>query len=248
MKTLLLFFGILLCSIKIYAQDLIIKKNGDEIQAKVLEILPELIKYKKKSNLEGPTYTLELSEIFMIKYQNGSKAVFKEKRNQPSIKTDKNKVEEPVMPSEPVLSNYIKNRQHTYFAMAVGYGNSYGGYGLRLQGRFGKTLGFGIHGGVGYFPGLGGAILASGGLKFYPYKWIYINWQFGTFGKERTSSYSSYSGSDESTRLLVGPSVLIGGDFIFGKHFGFNVAGGLSLDTDREDLWGAIDIGFIFKF
>ena len=143
-------------------------------------------------------------------------------------------------------------RQNNYFAIATGYGNSYGGLGLRLQGRFGGKLGFGVHGGVGYFPGLGGAVLASGGLKFFAYKGLYINAQFGSFGKEQRYeySYSSYSGysSDFNERVLLGPSFLVGSDFIFGKRFGLNVAGGVSIDLESENPYGAIDLGFIIKF
>jgi hypothetical protein len=58
------------------AQDVIILKNGDEIEAKVTEILEETIKYKKASNLTGPTYTLAISKIFMIRYELGDKDVF----------------------------------------------------------------------------------------------------------------------------------------------------------------------------
>ena len=59
-----------------YSQDNIILKNGDEIAAKVLEVTTDQIKYKKWENQEGPTYTSAKSEVFMIKYKNGTKDVF----------------------------------------------------------------------------------------------------------------------------------------------------------------------------
>jgi hypothetical protein len=58
------------------AQDVIVLKNGNETQAKVTEIGLDEIKYKKFSNLDGPTYTLQKSEVFMIKYENGDKDFF----------------------------------------------------------------------------------------------------------------------------------------------------------------------------
>jgi uncharacterized protein (TIGR02145 family) len=64
------------------SQDVIFKKTGDEIQAKVLEILPDIVKYKKISNMEGPTYSILIEDVFMIKYQNGTKDVFNQ--NKPS--------------------------------------------------------------------------------------------------------------------------------------------------------------------
>jgi len=58
--------------------DLIILKNGEEIWANVLEIDPENIKYKRCDNPEGPTYFIRRSTVFMIKYKNGSKDVFRD--------------------------------------------------------------------------------------------------------------------------------------------------------------------------
>ncbi|HON19858.1 MAG TPA: hypothetical protein PLW70_00780 [Bacteroidales bacterium] len=62
------------------AQDVITLKNGDEIQAKVTEVMQDQIKYKRFDNLDGPVYFLNKSEIFMIKYQNGQKDVFKDEK------------------------------------------------------------------------------------------------------------------------------------------------------------------------
>jgi hypothetical protein len=58
------------------AQDLIIKKDGSEVRAKVTEIVPDAIKYKMFNNQDGPVYVLPKSEIFMIKYESGRKEVF----------------------------------------------------------------------------------------------------------------------------------------------------------------------------
>lgn len=60
-----------------FAQDIIINRNGDEIKAKVLEITPNEVKYKKHDYLTGPTITIVKQEVFMIKYANGTKDVFK---------------------------------------------------------------------------------------------------------------------------------------------------------------------------
>jgi hypothetical protein len=61
----------------IYAQDAIVKRSsGDEIPAKVMEVNSEQVKYKKFDNLDGPNYSIPSSEVFMIKYEDGSKKVF----------------------------------------------------------------------------------------------------------------------------------------------------------------------------
>jgi hypothetical protein len=69
---------IVFCSISIcsFAQDVIVLKTGNEIQALVQEIGLNDVKYKKFDNQAGPVYMLKKSEIFMIKYVNGSKDVF----------------------------------------------------------------------------------------------------------------------------------------------------------------------------
>lgn len=79
MKNIISIIGVLLMSIGyLSAQDIIICRNGDEIESKILKISKSEIEYKKWSNQDGPTYTLEKSEVFMIKYPNGDKDLFKE--------------------------------------------------------------------------------------------------------------------------------------------------------------------------
>ncbi len=75
MKKLLL---LLLCVPFIgFGQDNIILKSGDEISSKVIEIDKETVKYKKYSNLNGPIYSIDKAEVFMIKYENGEKDIIK---------------------------------------------------------------------------------------------------------------------------------------------------------------------------
>lgn len=59
-----------------YSQDLIVKSDGSEIQAKVLSVEESKVCYKKRTNQSGPTYSLNTDKIFMIKYENGEKDVF----------------------------------------------------------------------------------------------------------------------------------------------------------------------------
>lgn len=72
--TLLLIFAFLFLSS--IAQDIIFKKNGDEIQAKILEVMPEQIKYKVYLSQDGPIYVLLKSDILLIKYEDGRKDIF----------------------------------------------------------------------------------------------------------------------------------------------------------------------------
>lgn len=66
----------MMISLPISAQDVIVKKNGSTILSKVMEINSSDVKYKKHSNLNGPTYTIAKSELLSINYENGEKDVF----------------------------------------------------------------------------------------------------------------------------------------------------------------------------
>lgn len=78
MKNILVLFILVFTTISSFAQDIITKKNGDEIQAKVLTVNNKEISYLKWNNQNGPTYTIAIDEVFMIKYENGEKDVFNE--------------------------------------------------------------------------------------------------------------------------------------------------------------------------
>jgi len=56
--------------------DVITLKTGEEIQAKVIEVDLDKVRYKKCGNNDGPVYTLKKSDVFMIKYANGTKDIF----------------------------------------------------------------------------------------------------------------------------------------------------------------------------
>jgi hypothetical protein len=80
LRTLMILIIVLITGLlkpsSVFCQDLILLKTGDEIKSKVIEIGPALIKYKKFENLTGPDYSIEKINVFMIKYENGSKDVF----------------------------------------------------------------------------------------------------------------------------------------------------------------------------
>ena len=58
------------------AQDLITKKDGNEIKAKVLEIDDENVRYRLFDEPEGVIYTVRKNDILVIEYQNGRKEIF----------------------------------------------------------------------------------------------------------------------------------------------------------------------------
>jgi hypothetical protein len=78
MKTIMITLAFTLSTMIGVSQDIILKKSGDEIAATILEVGPTEIKYKDFGIEEGPILTILKSEIFMIKYKNGTREVFSE--------------------------------------------------------------------------------------------------------------------------------------------------------------------------
>lgn len=78
MKTKKLLALVALCVAGSYAsaQDLIVKKDGSVIKAKVTKIGTSEVEYKKWSNQDGPQYSIAVADILAINYQNGEKETF----------------------------------------------------------------------------------------------------------------------------------------------------------------------------
>lgn len=85
MKYYLLLFFVLFFTSSVFSQDLIVKNDKTEIKAKIEEITETHIKYKKFEMLDGPTFNINLNDVFMILYKNGTKEYVK---SQVPIKTE----------------------------------------------------------------------------------------------------------------------------------------------------------------
>lgn len=66
-----------------FSQDIITKKIDGTINAKVLEVSKKEVKYKRFDNLNGPTFTIEIADITMIQYENGTKDEFSNNEDAP---------------------------------------------------------------------------------------------------------------------------------------------------------------------
>jgi len=54
------------------AQDLIILKDGNLIEAEIMEISPSEIRYKRFDHLDGPTIVIPSANVLSIRYKNGN--------------------------------------------------------------------------------------------------------------------------------------------------------------------------------
>ncbi|MDR1562590.1 MAG: porin family protein [Dysgonamonadaceae bacterium] len=95
--------ALVIMSACVKAQDIITKRNGDEIKAKVTEVGTTEIKYKRSGNETGPTYTLPKSEIFMVKYENGEKDIFQTADAEPEPEQKPVPVKEVAKPKEETI-------------------------------------------------------------------------------------------------------------------------------------------------
>ena len=70
----------LICFIAItcasFAQDVIVTKDSKSIEAKVVEVNVDNIKYRQFDNIEGPLYTILKSDVVSITFQNGLTQTF----------------------------------------------------------------------------------------------------------------------------------------------------------------------------
>lgn len=59
-----------------FSQDVIFKKDGSKVEAKIIEIGTLELKYKKISNIDGPSYAILKSDVLLVNYQNGTVEIF----------------------------------------------------------------------------------------------------------------------------------------------------------------------------
>ncbi len=96
-----------------HAQDIITKKNGEDIKAKVLEVTKTEIKYKRFESPEGAIYTMDKSDIVMIRYKDGTKDLFVQeeavvKPKEPAVEQRSIPVKRPAAPAieDKVISTF----------------------------------------------------------------------------------------------------------------------------------------------
>lgn len=75
-KTITLIALLLAISSGANAQDILTKKNGEELEVKITEISKSQVKYTLFESPTGPTYVEEKADLLMVKFENGKKEVF----------------------------------------------------------------------------------------------------------------------------------------------------------------------------
>lgn len=76
-KSLTLLLLVILSSLS-FAQDIIITKDKERIQAKIMEVSQDEIKYKKFTYQDGPIFSIDIDEVVTVAYENGEVEVYDE--------------------------------------------------------------------------------------------------------------------------------------------------------------------------
>ena len=178
MKRLLIAFAIIFGScITVSAQDVITKKDGTDIQAKILEVTTTEVKYKKFSNLEGPVFTLLKSDILIVRYENGENEVFNESQKSVTLNTDNEIVYGMKYRDYKDFyntRNYVSQPGDPYTPFWIGFGDFIiPGLGNAITGEWGRAAGF-------FFSNLGLGLLGLTQMKVvstsYGYTYEYTGW------------------------------------------------------------------------
>lgn len=111
MRKILIVFMLGLTFVSVYSQDVITKKSGEDIKAKILEVNTTEVKFKKFDYQTGPTYTLLISDILIIRYENGTKDIFQ----------NENAISSPAKGKDLKIS--YKNKTYIYIAPSIPLGN-----------------------------------------------------------------------------------------------------------------------------
>lgn len=81
----LIFASLVFFSRNFFAQDQLFKKDNSKLEVKVLEVTPNEVKYKLKSNPDGPLYIVNKSDVALLIYANGEHETFPESKQKTEI-------------------------------------------------------------------------------------------------------------------------------------------------------------------
>lgn len=84
MKKMLFVLFAVIFSVTMFADDVIVTKDSQRINAQIQEVGLDVVKYHRSDNLNGPLYTLSKKDIVTILYENGTVETFTSKESSKS--------------------------------------------------------------------------------------------------------------------------------------------------------------------
>ena len=248
----LLFIVALFCS-QTFAQDKIHKKNGDVVEAKVLEIGESEIKYKIFSDQDGPTYSVDKDRLKKIIYQNGREETYEGSLRDASLYADQTKSAIKLNFLSP-LGGYTQISYEKNLRPGRSYEFSLGiiGLGKRQQiDEYRYDYNTNTDNSLKYYRGAAGAYI-GGGYKFvslpnfirngdkysHVLQGIYAKPEviLGVYGQNKYISNGSQKPVLEKETIALGAFIInLGKQWVLGDSFLIDVYGGLGYAVDNED-------------
>lgn len=218
MKRILLILFILIgVTLHATAQDVIVLKNTNEIQAKVKSVGLNEVVYLKWDNLDGPTYTLLKSDIFFIKYANGQKETFviQDTKSQPVASPLEIATNQATPTTKSIQYEYATKRPQGYAYLGADFTSGFGGpsfdFGAGM--RFSKYIYVG--GGFGWHH-LIGDVAYENQNSYYGYTWSTMWLNYLNFTADIKAYIPTKSNFYPRFDLSVGPT--LGG--IYESYYG----------------------------
>ena len=200
--------GSLLFSAGLFAQDIIHKRDGAQIEALIDEISENVITYRRFDNPFGPKYKLSVDSVARVEFENGATEEFPEKVQEKKDKIKEGVIREKVIGEEserPVLY-VIKGQYITPFVDSGIIGGKIGVYNI---GHSPIGLSFGAYSGTGTAFRFGTDL----SVLLRATKWLYP--EIGLiYGRIRPRI-----GDSDVTQALMGN---VGCNFLVGPHFILN--------------------------
>jgi len=241
-----LFLLVGICSVT--AQDLIIMRDGNIIEARVMEVSPTEIRYKRFEHLDGPTIVIPAANVLSIRYENGTTEIIT------------------AIPAIGQQTTQASNSQDTaidpnkfIFGINANAGGALGyiwegssGFGINIElgkGKFNSEInlmfptgGFGaLVTFNGFFPSRIGGFYLGGGIGFSYFE------TYGPNGQEYVSYGSGYGGYFRDiygyyTALSLPVGLNIGYKFVIrsGLYFRIGVFAGYDF------FWGTNNLGPVY--
>lgn len=94
-----------------FSQDIIVKSNGDEIKTKIIEVNQLDIKYKNFDYPSGPSFSISKSDVFMVRYENGTKDVFNDVKSKNNANTSNTSNEDMAIKGKQDATSFYKGKK-----------------------------------------------------------------------------------------------------------------------------------------
>jgi len=216
------------------AQDMIILKDGNMIEAKVMEISSSEIRYKRFDHLDGPTIVIPSANVLSIKYENGTYEI----------------INAGAMPKQENTKDTAMNPNKFIFGINANAGGALGyiwqgpsGAGINIElgkGKFNSEInlmfpigGFGsLFTFNGFWPGRIGGFYLGGGIGFSIFETYGVTGHSSGYNGYYYYSYDTY-GNYTAFSLPVGLNI----------GYKFVTKSGLYF---RTGVFAAFDFGFIW--